>query len=578
MKTMKIRCRTFCIAVCLVLASCCVARTHAAPKQKVVEQNVGTTTIMPPGMGKVDDSEVIDIVDKMMGTAKAITVKPGRLPPKPCNEPNCKVVTTLTLDGPTVVGKVAAAGILNNVSKSCDCAANKPKPKPLCKSCGVCPRGLGQDCQCTHPINDKVLECLVFKDAETATLEDALEDTQMAIARLHVFIEEMHCRIHKNCTGKISADHRVTDPDMTANLDARLKESILLVRSRKANTVTPQTIFNEDPEKTSLEIFFRKRKEFATFMSGLRLTEVDSHLKDHAMTMFVPTEKAFAKMEPHLLAGLVRDKELFGKILKHHIVPGRFKLNKALNNDYLTSLEGDRVHVGFKDLMIYADNQLLIRPDIVMQEHTLHIIDGVMIPKSLRQEIARLRSPFESLENALIPLMDTVAIFLDLAYSAFGIVELFESEGPFTLFVPTDTAFQKVDRTLLQELKGTGEKAKLRTFLQSLLVTGAFMTEDMTDGQSLPTVNGESLYVLKDKNGFTVNKDSHLVGSDLFARNGVIHFLDAVPIDIASLKKDTASTDDMIGLNLGGVPVQRQANLPDFSSFYKKSSELFKTD
>lgn len=119
------------------------------------------------------------------------------------------------------------------------------------------------------------------------------------------------------------------------------------------------------------------------------------------------------------------------------------------------------------------------------------------------------------------------------AIDAAGLTETLQGEGPFTVFAPTDEAFDALPEGTLDELLAdpTGDLAQI---LQYHVVEGEFMAADVLelDGQTVPTLQGGELTVevdgenvsLVDAAGNSVN----VTDTDVPATNGVIHVLDGV--------------------------------------------------
>ncbi len=125
------------------------------------------------------------------------------------------------------------------------------------------------------------------------------------------------------------------------------------------------------------------------------------------------------------------------------------------------------------------------------------------------------------------------------AVQAADLVETLKSEGPFTVFAPTDDAFGKLPEGTVATLTKPENKEKLSGILTYHVVSGEYMAEDVIkaiedNGGSftIPTVQGGNLtatleggnVILTDATG---NK-STVVMTDVEASNGVIHAIDAV--------------------------------------------------
>jgi uncharacterized surface protein with fasciclin (FAS1) repeats len=119
---------------------------------------------------------------------------------------------------------------------------------------------------------------------------------------------------------------------------------------------------------------------------------------------------------------------------------------------------------------------------------------------------------------------------LAAAVDAAGLTETLQGEGPFTVFAPTDAAFEAA----LADLDMTAEELladteTLTSILTYHVISGEVPASDVLalDGQEVETVNGETVEISID--GETVMVDgATVVQPDVFASNGVIHVIDSV--------------------------------------------------
>ena len=107
-----------------------------------------------------------------------------------------------------------------------------------------------------------------------------------------------------------------------------------------------------------------------------------------------------------------------------------------------------------------------------------------------------------------------------------GLVDALQGEGPFTVFAPTNAAFEK----LLGELNITAEELLAQPDLAKVLtyhvVSGKVMAADLKDGMTATTLNGENLTF--DLSGTPMVNQSNITTTDIEATNGVIHVIDTV--------------------------------------------------
>ncbi len=112
------------------------------------------------------------------------------------------------------------------------------------------------------------------------------------------------------------------------------------------------------------------------------------------------------------------------------------------------------------------------------------------------------------------------------AVQAAGLVETLQSEGPFTVFAPTDEAFAALPEGTLESLLMEENKDQLVQILTYHVVSGKVMSTDLEDGMMAETVEGSSITVdLSD--GVSID-NANVITADIEADNGVIHIIDSV--------------------------------------------------
>ncbi len=123
------------------------------------------------------------------------------------------------------------------------------------------------------------------------------------------------------------------------------------------------------------------------------------------------------------------------------------------------------------------------------------------------------------------------------AVKAAGLVETLKGAGPFTVFAPTNAAFDKLPKGALAGLMDPASKAKLAGVLTYHVIPGRLVAADLKDGQELTTVNGEKLHIsVKDGKVMVGNgKDAPATVqiADVISSNGVTHVIDTVVLPTA---------------------------------------------
>jgi uncharacterized surface protein with fasciclin (FAS1) repeats len=109
---------------------------------------------------------------------------------------------------------------------------------------------------------------------------------------------------------------------------------------------------------------------------------------------------------------------------------------------------------------------------------------------------------------------------------AAGLVETLQGKGPFTIFAPTNKAFEKLPAGTVESLLKPENRDKLVAILTYHVVPGKVMAADVKSMKA-KTVNGKSVDIKVSSGGVTVDK-AKVIKTDLVASNGVIHVIDTV--------------------------------------------------
>jgi len=123
------------------------------------------------------------------------------------------------------------------------------------------------------------------------------------------------------------------------------------------------------------------------------------------------------------------------------------------------------------------------------------------------------------------------------AAEAAGLVETLKGEGPFTVFAPTNAAFDKRPKGFMAGLMDPASKENLKGLLTYHVIPGRLVAADLKDGQEITTVNGEKLHIsIKDGKVMVGNgKDAPAIVQipDVISSNGVTHVIDGVVLPLA---------------------------------------------
>jgi uncharacterized surface protein with fasciclin (FAS1) repeats len=114
------------------------------------------------------------------------------------------------------------------------------------------------------------------------------------------------------------------------------------------------------------------------------------------------------------------------------------------------------------------------------------------------------------------------------ALTSAGLVDDLQADGPFTVFAPVNTAFDALGADVVASLLEAGNADLLTKILTFHVIPGAAVfSGDLSDGQTVTTLQGETLTIGVTASGVTVNGAS-VTTADVEATNGVIHLIDGV--------------------------------------------------
>ena len=113
------------------------------------------------------------------------------------------------------------------------------------------------------------------------------------------------------------------------------------------------------------------------------------------------------------------------------------------------------------------------------------------------------------------------------AVKAAGLVETLQSEGPFTVFAPTDDAFAQLPDGTLESLLKPENKDQLVAILTYHVVPGNVTASEVVNLESAMTAQGSDVHI-RVEDGTVMINDAKVVTTDIEAENGVIHVIDSV--------------------------------------------------
>ena len=298
---------------------------------------------------------------------------------------------------------------------------------------------------------------------------------------------------------------QVTVADVAAdNGVVHVIDAVLLPPAPPTTTVVDIIVNSED--HTLLEA--------AVGAAGL----VDALSGEGPFTVFAPTDAAVVALTEALeiTAEDLLALPNLGDILQYHVVGAEAYAADLTDGQMIETLIGEDVTVSITADGVFINDAQVVVADLAADNGVVHVIDAVLLPPT--PETTTVVDIIVNSEDHTL---------LEAAVGAAGLVDALSGEGPFTVFAPTDAAFE----ALMEALEVTAEQLLaypgLADVLQYHVVGAEAYAADLSDGQMIETLLGEDVTVSITADGVFIN-NAQVIVADLAADNGVVHVIDAV--------------------------------------------------
>ena len=267
-------------------------------------------------------------------------------------------------------------------------------------------------------------------------------------------------------------------------------------------------------------------------------------------TIFAPANSAFAKLPAGTVDTLVKpeNKATLTGILTYHVVAGK-KLSSAdlAKMPSLTTVNGQKIAVKVSGKTITVNGSAkVVLADVQVANGTVFIIDSVLMPEATTPAVpvatedaaAKVGVPATGAGSLKGMAQDPAATAasnnpalstLVAAVKAAGLVDTLNGPGPFTIFAPINSAFEKLPAGTVDTLVKPENKATLTGILTYHVIGGKKLSSaDLIKGGTFTTVNGATLKITGSGSVLTINGKAMTVLADVQVANGTVHLIDSV--------------------------------------------------
>jgi uncharacterized surface protein with fasciclin (FAS1) repeats len=256
---------------------------------------------------------------------------------------------------------------------------------------------------------------------------------------------------------------------------------------------------------------------------------VDALRKQRAATVFAPSDDAFAALPAGALDALAADPQQFTQVLLHHVV-GSALLAADVAPGAVETLAGDALTLDAADGAVTVDGARVTTADLTARNGVVHVVDQVLLPAApAADESAAPAEATTAPATEVADIIDSAAAAgrfetLLAALETAGLTDALRAAGPFTVFAPSDAAFEALPPGALDEL--LADPDRLATVLQYHVLQGALPAADIASGMQAATLEGKPLTFTR--NGDILVNDAAVIVPDIVTSNGIIHVIDRV--------------------------------------------------
>ncbi|XP_063046478.1 transforming growth factor-beta-induced protein ig-h3 isoform X1 [Engraulis encrasicolus] len=236
-----------------------------------------------------------------------------------------------------------------------------------------------------------------------------------------------------------------------------------------------------------------------------------------SFTFFAPSNEAWAALPQEILDALVSNVNIeLLNALHYHMVNQRLTSEDLKHGAAYPSMYQDfDVHIHhYPNGVVTVNCARLVKTDQHATNGIVHVVDRVIT--AITNDVGSLLDTDDELET------------LRTAVAAAGLTTMLESEGSYTIFAPTNEAFEKIPADTLTRI--LGDPVALKDMLNYHILKNLHCSESIVSGTPLETLQGTVLEVGCDEEGMTLNGKAIIQSKDKMGTNGVVHYINELLI------------------------------------------------
>ena len=223
--------------------------------------------------------------------------------------------------------------------------------------------------------------------------------------------------------------------------------------------------------------------DFTTLVQAVKAADLDDTLSSPGTyTIFAPTNEAFQKLPSSTLKKLLNPiyKPQLTDLLLYHALGDEVVFSSDLSDGMeATTLNGEDITITLNPPRINQKSKIILEDglyDIEASNGVIHAIDTLLTPTSYSQNIIDIANSDTDNFSTLL-----------LAAKKAGLVDELTGDGPFTLFAPTNDAFDKLPPGTLNDLLLPANKKTLQEILLYHVVPGNIVSSELSSKECFIT-------------------------------------------------------------------------------------------
>uniref|UniRef100_A0A4W4FZJ7 Transforming growth factor-beta-induced protein ig-h3 n=1 Tax=Electrophorus electricus TaxID=8005 RepID=A0A4W4FZJ7_ELEEL len=247
-----------------------------------------------------------------------------------------------------------------------------------------------------------------------------------------------------------------------------------------------------------------------------------------SFTFFSPSNEAWAELPTEILDALVSNVNIeLLNALHYHMVNQRLTSDDLKHGSSFPSMYQDfniQIH-HYPNGVVTVNCARLVKTDQHATNGIVHVVNRVIT--AITNNIHSFLETVDDLET------------LRTAVAAAGLTAMLENEGSYTVFAPTNEAFEKIPPDMLSRI--LGDPVALKDLLNNHILKNMYCADSIVSGTPLETLQGTVLEVGCDGEEMTLNGKAIITTKDHLGTNGVVHYINELLIpDSAKTLKEIA--------------------------------------